>query len=425
MNLNTIKSLLVVLTLCIFTVGISWFSAFNLLGIFIDIAPYTQGNGFYLSEIILTFLVYLVGSFLAIKYTSFHPFIAAFPVGIAGLIFYYIELGGLDCVGVCGMPFWYDLVSFLKHVLASVLASVFFIFTKGSNKELMNNTNKVSRSNWLSKLPSMQSVVVVFSVFTVSTLIFGKLLFADIAANATRVSIYSEILKEQRHVTVFVPTGYSVTDKPYDVLYTLDGENFQHNNLAVATARILAYVNIIPEIIVVAIDGQGMRARDFRLKGAIDVFGHESSGDANRFHAFLDNELIPNITENFRTGERKLIAGHSYGGLFTAYSFTKHIDSFDGYFSFSPSFQDSNTSISSFKNRLANRSSAGIKDNKFIYLNLGLEGGVMRASFKEAEAAIDENTMKTITSKVSYYSLPHALIMIPGYFEALSEFYRK
>jgi len=271
----------------------------------------------------------------------------------------------------------------------------------------------------------MQSVIVVFSIFTASTLILGKLFFADIAANATKVTLYSEILKEQRNVTVFVPSGYSASDKSYDVLLTLDGESLQHNILAVATARILAYVDIIPEIIVVAIDGQGTRARDFRLKGAIDVFGNESSGEASRFHYFLDNELIPNIAKSFRMGERKIIAGHSYGGLFTAYSFTKHRGSFDGYFSFSPSFQDSNTSIESFSNGLTNHSSTGIKNNKFIYLNLGLEAGVMRQSFKEVEAAIDENKVKDISFKVSYFSLPHALIMIPGYFEALSEFYRE
>ncbi len=404
---------------------ISWFSAFNLLGVFIDVAPYTQSNSFYLSEITLTFLIYLLGSFLAIKYTSFHPFIAAIPIGISGLIFYYIELGGLDCLGVCGMPFWYDLVSFFKHVLASIFASALYIFTKRSNKALKSNTNMVSRSNGVSKLPSMQSVIVVFSIFTASTLILGKLFFADIAANATKVTLYSEILKEQRNVTVFVPSGYSASDKSYDVLLTLDGESLQHNILAVATARILAYVDIIPEIIVVAIDGQGTRARDFRLKGAIDVFGNESSGEASRFHYFLDNELIPNIAKSFRMGERKIIAGHSYGGLFTAYSFTKHRGSFDGYFSFSPSFQDSNTSIESFSNGLTNHSSTGIKNNKFIYLNLGLEAGVMRQSFKEVEAAIDENKVKDISFKVSYFSLPHALIMIPGYFEALSEFYRE
>ena len=417
----TVKNLIIVLALCIFTVGLSWFSAFNLLGLFIDISPYKVGNSFYIAEIILTFTIYFFGSYLAIKHTNFHPFVAAIPVGITGLVFYYIELGGLECVGVCGMPPWYDIVSFFKHIAASIFASVLMLNKKNSSKELSRNNYYVGRLSCIYKIPDMKSVIIVFSLFGIIILVWGKVLLADVSANATTVSIYSEVLNEQRNITVFLPSGYSTSDKSYDVLYTLDGENPQHNYLAAATVKILAYLGFIPEMITVAIKGQGMRARDFRLKGAVDVFGNESSGEASLFHEFLDNELIPNITKSFRTGDRKLIAGHSYGGLFTAYSFTKHRSSFDGYFSFSPSFQDSDISVSSFKNGL----SVDLKKKRFIYLNLGLEGGVMRDSFKQVEAALSNHSVKTIHSKISYFSLPHALIMIPGYFEALSEFYRK
>jgi predicted alpha/beta superfamily hydrolase len=419
--LKTVKSLVIVLILCIFTVGFSWFSAFNLLGVFIDKPPHTVGNSFYISEIILTFTLYFLGSYLAIISTKLPPFIAAIPVGTAGLIFYYIELGGLDCVGVCGMPFWYDVVSFFKHMTASLFAIAFFLIIKRFRKDLSSNKQTVNSSNWFSKLSVMKSIAIVFSLFVFGILIVGKVIFDDLSANASTVSIYSDVLQEQRNVTVFLPSGYSSSDKPYDVLYTLDGENPQHNYLAAATVKILAYLGFTPEMITVAIKGQGKRGRDFRLKGAVDVFGNESSGDASRFHEFLDNELIPNIEKNFRTGERKLIAGHSYGGLFTAYSFTKHRNSFDGYFSFSPSFQDSDTSIVSFKKGLK----IDLNKKKFIYLNLGLEVGVMRGSFKQVETALSNSKINTIHSKISYFSLPHALIMIPGYFEALSEFYRK
>jgi len=414
-----VKNLLILLTISILTVAFSWFSVFHLQGFFIDIAPYTIGNAFYITEIPLTFSIYFFGSYLAIKHTSFHPFITAIPVGIAGLIFYYIELGGLDCVGVCGMPLWYDIFSFFKHISASLIASIFI--KNNSSEGLNRNTSSFSRLSWIFKTPGMKSVILTISFIGMFSLVLGKALFADISANATTVSIYSEVLKEQRNVTVFLPAGYSMSNKSYDVLYTLDGENLQHSYLAAATVKILAYLGVTPEMITVAIKGQGMRARDFKVKGAVDVFGNESSGDASRFHDFLDHELIPNIEKRFRTGDCKLIAGHSDGGLFTTYSFTKHSDSFNGYFSFSPSFHESNVSIASFENAL----SIDFKKKKFIYLNLGLEGGVMRKSFKQAEATLSNNPVKTIHSKISYFSLPHAFIMIPGYFEALSEFYRK
>jgi len=419
--LSFFKSLIVVLSICIITVGISWFSVFYLLGIFIDKAPYTVGNVFYLSEIVLTFLLYASGSYLAIKYTKCYPLIAAIPVGLTGLIFYYIELGGLDCVGTCGMPFWYDLTSFFKHIIASVLVSLLYIAKNKLKIASAITPTYTETSSGFSKLFNIKSMIIVCFLLTVGLLITAKVFFTDIAKNTKTVSIYSSILKEQRNVTVFIPSGYTSNDESYDVLYTLDGENLQHNFLAAATAKILASLGIIPEIIIVAIDGQGMRQRDFRLKGAVAVDGRKTSGEARQFQQFLENELIPKIAKAFRTSNRKLLAGHSYGALFTAYSFAEHGGSFDGYFCFSPSFQDSNTSVMSFKKGLINNS----HENKFIYLNLGLEGGAMRALFKQVETAIDSNDKETLPAKVSYYSLPHALIMVPGYFEALVEFYKK
>jgi hypothetical protein len=64
-------------------------------------------------------------------------------------------------------------------------------------------------------------------------------------------------------------------------------------------------------------------------------------------------------------------------------------------------------------------------DVYFTYtLNLGLEGGQMRKSFKQIQTIMHDSPVKNVYSKTSYFSLPHALIMIPGYFEALLEFYR-
>ncbi|MCJ8318141.1 MAG: alpha/beta hydrolase-fold protein [Colwellia sp.] len=412
---------MIVLILCLCTVVISWLATFYLLGAFIDIAPYTVGNVYYIAEIVLAFAIYFLGSYFAIKYTKCHPFFAALPVGITGLIFYYIELGGLNCLGVCGMPLWYDLVSFFKHVSASILACVLATGKRHSNITTIMNINVDENSNWLSKLPSIKWFVGTFSVIAVIFLLWVNHLYSNVVANSETVSLYSQILKEQRKVTVFLPSGYLNSDQSFDVLYTLDGENPQHNFLAAITAKVLTDLGIIPKIIVVAINGQGMRARDFLLKGAVDVNGRDASGEAHRFHQFLDSELIPTIARGFRTSDRKIIAGHSYGGLFTAYSFTEHRDIFDGYFSFSPSFQDSNTSVTSFRQGLNQQ----FEGHKFIYLNLGLEGGIMRESFKQVESIIENQRVEKLRTAVNYYSLPHALIMIPGYFKALIEFYQQ
>ena len=228
-NLNTLKNILIVLSICIITVAFSWLSIFNLLGVFIDIAPYSVGGFFYISEIALTFSLYFLGSHFAIKHTSCHPALASLPVGITGLILYYIELGGLDCVGVCGMPFWYDLISFFKHIAASVLASILSLIKPRSNTERIRDNANFESSGWFSNLLSIKSIVTIFSLLVVSILIWGHFLFSGIAENMKTVSLYSEVLNEQRKVAVFLPSGYFDTDEHYDVLYTLDGENLQQN----------------------------------------------------------------------------------------------------------------------------------------------------------------------------------------------------
>ncbi len=420
LNLNAIKNIIIVLTLCALTVTIAWFSVFNLLGLFIDTAPYSVGNSFYLTEIMLTFLLYALGSYLAIRYTTFHPLVAALPVGMTGLVFYTIELGGLDCVGVCGMPLWYDVVSFFKHLFASTLIIFLSLIKKRSSKTSPINSVSVEKPYWFSKLPSVKAIFITFCLLSAGVFIGGVMIIVELSENKKTVVLYSKVLKEQRKVSVFLPSGYSDNDKSYDVLYTLDGENPQHNYFAAATAKILTSLGGIPEIIVVAIDGQGKRQRDFRRKGAVAVDGRETSGEAAQFQLFLEDELIPNIASKFRIGNRKFLAGHSYGALYTAYSFTEHREVFDGYFCFSPSFEDSNSSVMSFKNGLNEQ----VSDKKFIYLNLGLEGGKMRELFKQVESFVVNNQLDNLDSKVSYYSLPHALVMIPGYFEALSRFYK-
>ena len=417
--MNALKNILILISICVITTALSWLLVFNLLGLFIDRVPYNVGNDFYISEILLTFTVYSTAGLLSIKYTKLHPLVASLPVGMTGLIFYAIDWGGFSCIGDCSMPFWYHQISFFKHFVASAFIGILFLIKQHSNTGSARSTDVFKNVNWFSKLSVMRSAVIGFSLLTVSLLIWGIILFTDISANAKDVSLYSEVLEEQRNVTVFIPSGYSESDKSYDVLYTLDGEKPQHNYLAAGTAKMLANLGIIPEIIVVAIDGQGMRRRDFRLKGEVDVNGQDSSGEAGRFQMFLEDELIPSITRNFRTGERKFIAGHSYGGLFAAYSFSKHRDSFDGYFCFSPSFHKSASSAAWFTEGLGDQ----LIEDKFIYQNLGLEGGAIRELFKKVETTLYDKSAKNSQIKISYYSLPHSLIMVPGYFDALTEFY--
>src|SRR3546814_14879009 len=59
-------------------------------------------------------------------------------------------------------------------------------------------------------------------------------------------------------------------------------------------------------------------------------------GRADRFLAFLQQELIPRIERDYRTTSRRLLAGNSRGGLFVLYAATARTAVFDTYIANSP-----------------------------------------------------------------------------------------
>src|SRR3546814_12716913 len=62
-------------------------------------------------------------------------------------------------------------------------------------------------------------------------------------------------------------------------------------------------------------------------------------GRADRFLAFLQQELIPRIERDSRTTSRRLLAGNSRGGLFVLYAATARTAVFDPYIANSPALR--------------------------------------------------------------------------------------
>ncbi len=410
--MKTIKLAIIVLGLCVFTLVMSWFVVLNVYAYFIDDAPYVVGNAFFITEIIFTFLLYSLASFAVIKITKLPPFVAALPVGMTGLVVYYFEMGGLSCLGVCGPPLWYDLSSFFKHLPASILVSLIVLYQQKKQAQLHGYAHETSSFNY--KRPML-----VFTLIGAVLMLWGGLVFSNTSKNTQAVVLHSKSLNETRKALVYLPDEYD-QNKKYDVLYTLDGQSFQSGILAAVTARLLAVTGFIPPIILVAIDGQGKRKRDFNLANAKTVDGRDLSGAASVYYRFLTNELIPKIDQSFSTTGQQLLSGHSFGGIFAAYAFIENPDTFDGYFAFSPSFNDNDKLVEMFKAALNEK----VILNQFFYMNLGIEGGDMRASFKQAEIALRDESPAALKSKVSYWALPHALIMVPGFFDALYSYYQ-
>ncbi|WP_340064761.1 alpha/beta hydrolase-fold protein [Ascidiimonas aurantiaca] len=160
-------------------------------------------------------------------------------------------------------------------------------------------------------------------------------------------TIVSEHLNESRTYRIYTPPSYELSkNMQYRVLYLLDGDQskFHESTGIIQSMNSVANLKMqIPELIIVAIENID-RIKDFTPTHSISYKGHEnqrafsSSGGANRFVAFLEEELISQIDHSFRTTGENILVGHSLGGLFALHCFLDRPSLFAQYIVIDPSW---------------------------------------------------------------------------------------
>jgi predicted alpha/beta superfamily hydrolase len=137
------------------------------------------------------------------------------------------------------------------------------------------------------------------------------------------------------------PAGFDEDkDKKYPVLYLLDGQwDFKLLDSVVGG---LVYDKWMPDIVVVGITYSGDHP-DYDALRAMDCTPtpgeRKGSGDAPKFLSFIKTELNPFMEMNYRGDPtRRILAGQSFGGLFTLYTMFTDPSMFWGYLAGSPDF---------------------------------------------------------------------------------------
>jgi predicted alpha/beta superfamily hydrolase len=153
--------------------------------------------------------------------------------------------------------------------------------------------------------------------------------------------IHSTILDEDREYWVSLPDSYSdkgASYKKYPVLVLLDGSaHFRPITGMVNYMSSGANGNRkIPEMIVVAIQNVDRR-RDFTPDKIITVRANNSGG-GERFLSFLEEELLPEIDQTYRTEPYRILFGHSLGGLLATHAYLKENTLFNAFLAIDPSF---------------------------------------------------------------------------------------
>ncbi|WP_313375732.1 alpha/beta hydrolase-fold protein [Chishuiella sp.] len=190
-------------------------------------------------------------------------------------------------------------------------------------------------------------------------------------------TIHSNILNEDRIIDVQLPQNYSNQDfakGKYPVVYVLDGDtNFSLvGSLERFSTKFLFRSQ--PEMIVVGIRNID-RTKDYTptkslTKSKDNKLQYETSGGADNFLNFINNELKPFINKKFRTTGFNIIHGHSFGGLFAVYTLVNHPDSFNAYIAIDPSLWWDNKIV--FKQAQEKFKTTTIQ-NKSLYVALAHE----------------------------------------------------
>lgn len=171
---------------------------------------------------------------------------------------------------------------------------------------------------------------------------------AQTAGNAVIIgeaeTIYSNILKEERKILVYVPEGSGplFAQKHYPVVYLFDGDAHFHSVTGMIQQLSLVNGNsVLPEMIVVGITNTD-RMRDLTPSHDTGGAGSDSvrdktSGGGEIFSAFIEKELIPHIDSLYPTAPYRVLIGHSIGGLMVANTLFNHTNLFNSYIAIDPS----------------------------------------------------------------------------------------
>ena len=227
-----------------------------------------------------------------------------------------------------------------------------------------------------------------------------------------KFQIQSKILNETRSLIIAKPAGYGEGKEAYPVLYLLDGESqFLH---AAGIVRFLADSERIPQMLLVAIENRGNaeRTRDLTTKSTAEIDNRFSPGNggAGEFLRFLAEELIPYVEKSYRTRPCRILAGHSFGGLFAIHTLITRPALFNAYIVIDPTLSWSNQEE-------VLRAEAFFEKtpelNADLFITASNDAGGVPAGTRRLAAVLDEKAPKglrwsfTWMPEETHVSIPH------------------
>ena len=226
----------------------------------------------------------------------------------------------------------------------------------------------------------------------------------------------SKNLAETPNIIVALPSSYgSEKINTYPVLFVLDGES--NGDLVNGMLQRLHLSNGSNEHIIVGVTTNN-RLRDFAPTVNKDPRGPVGEGGGgDKFLDFMEKELIPTLSERYRTSNFNVLAGHSVAGLLVIHSFQSRPDLFQGHLAFSPAvWWGDRETLKATKQYVTTTKNV----QNYLYMDIGSEGGEMRQVYNSLAQTILRNRNIDLDVRFDEFeNEPHDFTMAAGLYNAL------
>lgn len=201
-------------------------------------------------------------------------------------------------------------------------------------------------------------------------------------AKVEEYTIESRELNQTREIMVYTPLGYDeYLNTYYNVIYVFDAQTrelFDYvsslANLSRESGQGIIVVGIKATDIIEEKEGKKnyvyFRNLDL-LPDDTDFFRGRYQGNSSAFLAYIKNEVIPYVEENYRVLPGKMAVGHSLSASFLMASLVKVPDLFDSYVAISPNLDYDDYRIIKDLRHFDTRQ---FKSPKYLYVSHGNEG---------------------------------------------------
>lgn len=204
--------------------------------------------------------------------------------------------------------------------------------------------------------------------------------------------IESKVLGETRKLIVKLPDGYDQEEGvKYPVVYVIGSSGLMSR--VSNDVDLLNRTGHLGKMILVCVTHENAktRKRDLTPPFLLQELDKKNSskGEADKFLAYIESEVIPFMDNRFTTNSQNIILGHSREGLFTMYSLMIKPALFDGYIALSPALWRENDLLIDKMNDALD----SINNSKsFLYMSMGdAEVGKMTQAFDKAIDLLSQN----------------------------------